>query len=187
MSISREKVEKFILLAGQSVSRDFIEGTEGDRKLGAQLLLSELLEYIIRGLGVVPVVDGKEILDPENVEYQIRATPDRLEMLDGLADVAYTMFWNAAKFGMPLEEAYEAVCENNLTKFIKLNGYSGGEVDLPKSEWGCGIEAEWPAEVQKVSVVKIDDEYFAVGKDGRGKVRKPSTYTSVDLSNLVNS
>ncbi len=43
----------------------------------------------------------------------------------------------------------------------------------------------WPAEVVKILVLKVGGEYFAVGKDARGKVRKPSSHKSVDLSVLV--
>jgi len=110
-----------------------------------------------------------------------------LEMVDGLADVAYTMYWNACAFGVPLEEAFDLVCDNNLEKFVKLG--RGAEFSpgvLPREAWHCNLGIRWPEEVAQVSVIKVADEYYAVGKDSRGKVRKPSSYTSVDLLPLVN-
>jgi hypothetical protein len=106
-------------------------------------------------------------------------------MIDGLADVAYTMYWNACAFGVPLEEAFELVCDNNLEKFVRLSDWSSPPRILEQSEWCCGANVRWPAEVTTVEVLQIDEAFFAVGKDSRGKVRKPSTYKSVDLSSLV--
>jgi hypothetical protein len=110
---------------------------------------------------------------------------DQLEMLDGLADVAYTMFWNALAFGLPLEEAFELVCDNNLEKFVLLEDWNGAEGPLEENQWHCGTNASWPEEVTSVEVIRIGAEYFAVGKDSRGKVRKPAQYKSVDLADLL--
>lgn len=181
------KVRLFIQLAGQQFAQGFETGSEADRKLGAQLLLSELLEYIIRGLGVIPEINGMPITEPEAVHYKINPNqaPDKLEMLDGLADVAYTMYWNSCKFGMPLEKAFELVCDNNLTKFVKLENWHGPVGVLEQKDWNCGKGVTWPSEVVKVEVLEVDGELWAVGKDKNGKVRKPSTYQSVDLTPLL--
>jgi hypothetical protein len=40
-------------------------------------------------------------------------------------------------------------------------------------------------DVVNLLVLKVDGEFYAVGKDVRGKVRKPSSYKAVDLSALV--
>ena len=74
---------------------------------------------------------------------------------------------------------------NNLEKFIALPRWSDGERELEKGEWDCDLGNSWPAEVVKILVLKVGGEYFAVGKDARGKVRKPSSHKSVDLSVLV--
>ena len=63
------KVKKFMQLAGQELPEKFEAGDEEARKLGAQLLLSEVLEYVIHGLGVTPSVNGEEITEPDRVEY----------------------------------------------------------------------------------------------------------------------
>jgi predicted HAD superfamily Cof-like phosphohydrolase len=179
------KIEKFMQLAGQTVRERLTSGDERTRALGAQLLLSEVLEYVIHGLGVIPHVNNTPITEPDAVTYQASSDPIPVEMVDGLADVAYTMYWNACAFGIPLEEAFDLVCDNNLEKFVKLDAWGEGQRHLANTEWDCGLGVQWPSEVAHVEVIEIRGEYFAVGKDARGKVRKPSTYRSVDLDPLV--
>lgn len=181
-----DKIQQFFHLAGQTYGHEFHEGSEADRELGAQLLLSEVLEYVIHGLGVTPIVDGQPITKPNDVVYEANGgSPDRKEMLDGLADVAYTMFWNKVKFGMPLESAFELVCDNNLSKFVRLDAWNSGAGLVPEEHWHLHQEVVWPESVASVEVLEVDGIFFAVGKDSTGKVRKPSTYTSVDLSELL--
>jgi hypothetical protein len=179
------KIEMFMRLAGQSVRNKLHSGDPAQRALGAQLLLSEVLEYVIKGLGVIPEFAGTKITSPDALSYHATHGPDHEEMVDGLADVAYTMFWNSCAFGVPLEEAFDLVCDNNLEKFVKLNDWTRGEGELSREDWHCGLNVSWPTEVASVSVLKIGSDFFAVGKDARGKVRKPSTYKSVDLSRLL--
>lgn len=179
------KIEKFMQLAGQGVREKLHSADPKTRALGAQLLLSEVLEYVIYGLGVTPEVDGTKITAPDALTYHPTETPDHEEMVDGLADVAYTMYWNACAFGIPLEEAFSLVCDNNLEKFVRIDGWTRGDCVLEKAEWDCGLGVAWPAEVAHVEVIGIGKEFYAVGKDARGKVRKPSTYQPVDLSKLV--
>jgi len=181
-----DKIKKFMTLAGQTLPESFVTGTDSQRQLGAQLLLSEVLEYVIKGLGVTPIVNGAPITDPNGLEYQkSEVTADKMEMLDGLADVAYTMYWNACAFNIPLEEGFEVVCDNNLEKFVKLDNGIDNSTNLNKEQWDCGKDISWPNEVESVEVVKVGKEQFAVGKDKTGKVRKPSSYRSVDLSELA--
>ncbi|MCB0321662.1 MAG: hypothetical protein KDD60_12110, partial [Bdellovibrionales bacterium] len=100
-------------------------------------------------------------------------------------DVAYTMFWNAVKFGVPLEEAFELVCDNNLSKFVPLPEWKGQSGPLAQDKWDLGQGVQWPESVVSVDVVQVRGAFYAVGKDESGKVRKPSTYESVDLSGLL--
>lgn len=183
--MNKEKVEKFMALAGQTVEPRFTAGSEAQRRLGAQLLLSEVLEYVIEGLGVTPEIKGVKITDPDDVHYHAERTPDQTEMLDGLSDVAYTMYWNANAFGLPLEAAYDLVCDNNLEKFVRLDDWARGKKELAQSEWDCRRDVSWPTEVVRVEVVEYKGELWAVGKDGRGKVRKPGSFKSVDLTPLL--
>lgn len=175
-----------MLLAGQVTSEEYVVEGDKERELGAQLLLSETLEYVIKGLGVTPTINGTKITDPNALTYKVtEKEADKLEMLDGLADVAYTMFWNRHRFGIPLEKGFDLVSDNNLDKFVKLQNWQQGEKVIDEESWGLGQNITWPKEVVSVTVKKVDEDYFAVGKDKTGKVRKPSTYKSVNLKNLI--
>lgn len=180
-----DKVAKFIELAGQERREALTSGSPSERELGAQLLLSETLEYVIKGLGVTPSINGVPIKDANALSYKATSSPDLLEMIDGLADVAYTMWWNAVTFGVPLDEAYDVVCDNNLQKFVEMGQNAPEAKELPKEMWHCNLGVEWPGEVVKVEVIRLTEGFYAVGKDESGKVRKPSTYKPVDLSTLV--
>lgn len=184
------KIRLFMTLAGQplATSFDVVANPPPDqrRTLGAQLLLSEVLEYVIHGLGVTPTVNGVAITDPNAIEYSAtEKSVEPLEMIDGLADVAYTMYWNSTAFGVPLEEAFELVCDNNLEKFVPLTLWMQGAGPLERDAWHCNCDTSWPPEVVEVQVVQVEGTYYAVGKDQHGKVRKPSHYRSVDLSVLL--
>ena len=176
------KIRKFMKLGGQHVSERFRTASEAERKLGARLLLSEVLEYVIYGLGVEPEVGGTRIKEPDGLSYHCVQEPDQLAMLDGLADTAYTMYWNKEAFGLALEEAFDAVCDNNLQKFVRLGRWAQGERELERNEWDCGLGVTWPPEVVSVSVLNVEGQWYAVGKDAQGKVRKPSSYQPVDLN-----
>lgn len=182
------KVEQFMHLAGQEVAEKLHCADPLTRELGARLLLSEVLEYVIHGLGVRVSAPSGEITDPNGLTYQASAGTkdcDTKEMLDGLCDVAYTMYWNALAFGIPLEDGFELVCDNNLEKFVVLEGWQGKLGEMPKSQWSCGRDVSWPEEVVKVEVIKMGNDFYAVGKDCNGKVRKPSNYRPVDLAPLL--
>lgn len=182
--MNSEKIEQFMLLAGQPVTAQFDPKTVEIRKLGAQLLLSEVLEYVVHGLGLTPIVDGVRIKDPNNITFEPHAEHDKVAMLDGLADVAYTMYWNSSAFGLPLEEGFDLVCENNLEKFVQLPSFNGPARALDQSEWPCNAGITWPKDVVEVHAIEYKGRYFAVGKDQHGKVRKPSSYRQVQLAQL---
>lgn len=184
-TMDSSKIETFMQLAGQATRAQLQSGDPKTRALGAQLLLSEVLEYVIHGLGVIPSFAGTPITAPDSLSYEALHEPNTEEMVDGLADVAYTMYWNACAFGVPLEDAFNLVCDNNLEKFVKLSDWETVARELESHEWHCGLDVIWPPEVVRVEVLKISGDFFAVGKDTRGKVRKPSTYKPVDLSQLV--
>lgn len=182
--MNSDKIALFMQLAGQNVQSKLQAGTPAERALGARLLLSEVLEYVIHGLGVTPEFAGTKITAPDALTYHATSEADPTELVDGLADVAYTMFWNACAFGIPLSEAFDLVCENNLEKFVKLSPWTRGECQLARDEWHLGRAVTWSEEVAQVNVVLVSGSYYAVGKDAHGKVRKPSTYKPVDLSGL---
>ena len=68
---------------------------------------------------------------------------------------------------------------------MKLDGWEKGEFELAREDWDCGRGVSWPPAVTQVHVIKVGPDYFAVGKDPCGKVRKPSTYTTVSLAKLI--
>lgn len=180
------KIKKFMALGGQAAAVRFDTGDSERRKLGAQLLLSEVLEYVVRGLGIVPEFNGVRLSEPNSLTYHDAGRgADKLEMVDGLADVAYTMYWNSLAFGIPLEEAFDLVCDNNLEKFVKLQNWKEGPGALERESWDCGVGIAWPEEVVQVEVLQFGAEFYAVGKDRNGKVRKPSNFKAVDLSRLL--
>ena len=183
--MNSDKVRMFMKLAGQAYSKVPVKGDARLRELGAKLLLSEVLEYVIKGLGVVPSFNGVEITDANTLGYKSSSELNPLEMLDGLADTAYTMYWNALAFGMPIEQAFELVCDNNLEKFVELPNWTRGSCNLESADWHCDREITWPSEVTQVIALEVEGKFFAVGKDQSGKVRKPSSYASVDLTALV--
>lgn len=181
-----DKVKRFMQLAGQQLNNDPREVSEEFKKLAAQLLLSETLEYLIKGLKVSIKVNGEVLTQYDDLEYSvIDQDVDLEEMLDGLADVAYTMYWNMLAFGTKLEEGFDLVCDNNLQKFVHLPDWSGDEGPLDQSVWDLGKGITWPEAVTQVLVIKVDGTYYAVGKDQNSKVMKPSSFNPVDLSSLL--
>lgn len=184
-AVSSDKVALFMQLAGHGQETRPDLASDELRVLGAHLLLSEVLEFVIKGLGVTPHIGDTPISDPEGIRYKATHPVDTTMMLDGLADVGYTMWWNALAFGMPLARAYELVCKNNLEKFVLLGPWARGRTELPPEEWHCHLGIRWPDDVVTVAVIAVNGESYAVGKDAKGKVRKPSSYRSVDLTELL--
>ena len=181
-----KKVRTFMELAGQAHGKEWQIADENTRKLGAQLLLSETLEYVIKGLGIIPEFNGQKITCPNSLNYHSNGNgPDKEEILDGLCDVAYTMYWNSEALGLPLEDAFDTICDNNLEKFVKLKDWGNGAGPVESNNWHLNCKVTWPSEVSTVEVIKIENDYFAVGKDERGKVRKPSSFSPVDLSSYL--
>jgi hypothetical protein len=186
--MKRDKVRRFMELAEQQIG---VSPTPELRRLGAALILSEVLEYVVHGLGVTPEVNGMPIREPDQLKYTLAEhEPNEVEMIDGLADVAYTMFWNSIAFDIPVEQAFDLVADNNLEKFVRLDApvphhaVDGARL-VPEQAWNLGKGVEWPTEVASVELVSVDGSWYAVGKDANGKVRKPSTYKPVDLETLV--
>lgn len=75
-----------------------------------------------------------------------------------------------------LLEAYRRVIESNFSKFISLDYYSAvaaeGEAMIMSNEYETEITAE------------LNNGYW-VFRDSNGKIRKPTTFKPVDLSDLI--
>ena len=75
-----------------------------------------------------------------------------------------------------LSEAYRRVIESNFSKFISLDYYSAvaaeGVAMIMSNEYETEITAE------------LNNGYW-VFRDSNGKIRKPSTFKTVDLSDLI--
>jgi hypothetical protein len=100
------------------------------------------------------------------------------------------MYWNALAFGVPLEEGFDLVCDNNLEKFVSLAEASETLLELSaldKEQWHLDKNISWPEDVVKVEIIRVEGVHYAVGKDASGKVKKPSSYSSVDLGVLASS
>lgn len=104
---------------------------------------------------------------------------NKLEMLDGAIDSLVTLLGFIQlmeKQGYNVDRAMRKVGENNLTKFI------------PTIEEAIQEGAKWNLfhdEDEMCSLVQdVDQKWWAL-VDKQGKIRKPSTYKSVDLSDCL--
>ena len=93
------------------------------------------------------------------------------ELYQSMLDAAGIVFVDSV-----LLEAYHRVIESNFSKFISLDYYSAvaaeGEAMIMSNEYETEITAE------------LNNGYW-VFRDSNGKIRKPSTFKPVDLSDLI--
>ena len=93
------------------------------------------------------------------------------ELYQSMLDAAGIVFVDSV-----LLEAYRRVIESNFSKFISLDYYSAvaaeGEAMIMSNEYETEITAE------------LNNGYW-VFRDSNGKIRKPSTFKTVDLSDLI--
>ena len=93
------------------------------------------------------------------------------ELYQSMLDAAGIVFVDSV-----LLEAYRRVIESNFSKFISLDYYSAvaaeGEAMIMSNEYETEITAE------------LNNGYW-VFRDSNGKIRKPSTFKPVDLSDLI--
>ena len=93
------------------------------------------------------------------------------ELYQSMLDAAGIVFVDSV-----LLEAYRRVIESNFSKFISLDYYSAvaaeGEAMIMSNEYETEITAE------------LNNGYW-VFRDSNGKIRKPTTFKPVDLSDLI--
>lgn len=126
----QQRVEDFMILAGQEVPDKPVIPDEETRVLRAKLILEEALETI-EALGVdVDLVEfdgvetkGKEIsrnsLFDYNVElsFEARGQCDIVEVVDGCIDVSVVTRGTLSAFGVKDKKLLKEVDKNNLAKF----------------------------------------------------------------------
>lgn len=111
-SLHQRRVEEFMRLAGQEVPGHPVEPSRITRELRAVLLMEEVLETIIDGLGC------KIIFSPDN-QFTFQATEkfDIVKLADGCADVSVVNIGTLSACGISDERLLDIVDKNNLEKF----------------------------------------------------------------------
>ena len=107
--------------------------------------------------------DGKELIDKNG-------------LLDGVCDILYTVFAlprELEALGYDMFGAFETVCENNSTKFVKTASEAEMSVRHYQSK---GIECK--------SIYNEKYNCYSI-VDGNNKVRKPIDYKSVELEQFL--
>ena len=105
------------------------------------------------------------------------ASVDKKELLDGVVDIAYTLFGLmqvAEQLGYNIEGALEAVCKNNNEKFVKTIE-EANETAVMYEEQGTAVD------------IRYNEEYdvFAVVRKTDNKLMKPKGYKSVVLDQFL--
>ena len=119
-TIHQQKVDKFMILAGQEVPTKPTIPDKETRELRASLILEESLETI-KALGFDVFVSGQEccdlLLTMDNAEFNPNYEPNMIEVADGCADVKVVTTGTLTAFGIDDNELQDEVDENNLAKF----------------------------------------------------------------------
>lgn len=102
---------------------------------------------------------------------------DEKELLDGVVDIAYTLFGLmqiTEQLGYDIEGALEAVCKNNNEKFVKTIE-EANETAVMYEEQGIAVD------------IRYNEEYdvFAVVRKSDFKLLKPKGYKSVVLDQFL--
>lgn len=106
----QKRVEKFMLLAGQSVAGWPSLRSADIRKFRAEMILEEAMETI-KGLGFSLEWFGGELLLRET------CAPNLIEIADGCADVKVVITGTLSALGISDEPLQWEVDQNNLNKF----------------------------------------------------------------------
>jgi len=119
-TIHQQKVDKFMLLAGQEVPTKLTIPDKKTRELRASLILEESLETI-KALGFDVFVlnsNGCDVqLTMDNAKFNLNHEPNMIEVADGCADVKVVITGTLSAFGIDDNELQDVVDENNLAKF----------------------------------------------------------------------
>lgn len=115
-SLHQQRVERFMMLAGQKVRFNPLTDSPSDeeRLLAARLLLEEVFETIEKGLGIDVWEDQTEAL---GFRLEIKRPFDLVETVDGCVDVSVVNTRILSVIGVPDLPVQQMVDENNLQKF----------------------------------------------------------------------
>lgn len=118
----------------------------------------------------------------EEVEETLDAAidEDALELLDGISDIMVTaigLYQKLQQCGYPVDEAFNRVCDNNLTKFHKDPNEANKTVEFYKNQ---GVETF-------VRLIRLEsgEEFYSVIRKSDGKLLKPYNFEPVDLLDLA--
>lgn len=131
--------------------------------------------------GVTTVEQRKAQLDlvREELEESIKGLGNPLEELDGACDMFVTVagyMQQLERNGYDVQRALQLVCENNLTKVIK----EGDEEEVLKTY------KKYEKDRGKFKIVtSILPQYLIVKNTQTGKVLKPASFVSVDISDCL--
>ena len=110
-SESQKQIEEFMILAKQNIPDVPTVPSVKERELRANLIIEEVLETIVKGLGfVVEIRDGK-------VNLEHIGDGDIVELIDGCCDIEVVTKGTLSAYGVPDRPFQTAVNLNNLAKF----------------------------------------------------------------------
>jgi predicted HAD superfamily Cof-like phosphohydrolase len=111
----QERIEEFMVLAGQDVPETPIIPDEDTRILRAKLIIEEALETV-HALGV-KISSCSEDVWEGSLTFKAEGECDIIEVVDGCLDVSVVSRGTLSAFGVSDEELLEEVDNNNLAKF----------------------------------------------------------------------
>jgi predicted HAD superfamily Cof-like phosphohydrolase len=132
-----QRVLQFMRNAGQTAPETLTEQSATDRLLRARLSLEEVMEKIVKGLGVAVAVQDKNgglihlggikefRLSPGNIPFNLA------EVVDGCLDMIVIATGTLVSLGVPDVYLQEPIDEDNLKKF----GPEGGHLDAATGKW----------------------------------------------------
>jgi len=160
---AKEMAYKFNTIVGSDVSYETLV-----QKLER---VDEEVREAFDSLGAWEECCGNRVISPEDIDVNSK------ELLDGVVDVAYTLFGLmqiAEQLGYDVFGALEAVCKNNDSKFVKTIE-EANETAVMYEEQNIAVD------------IRYNEEYdvFAVVRKSDFKLLKPKGYKSVVLDQFL--
>lgn len=173
MTKEQKQVKEFMVTFGQDCPNFPTEEVSLEtRKMRARIMLEEVLETIIAGLGLDVIItwNGEMRLAPKSpFGFEEVKKVDLVELADGLADQHYVGYCGTGNaFGLDMEEIFDNVHQSNMSKI-----------------WPEKLVREKVDEIENgnYNLTKVENGYIVKRPDG--KVVKPETYTSPKLKEII--